>query len=857
MPGNDPNNLTPVLRFRFSNVGSLEELVPIPAFPESDVQDPSYTAISPQGELFVANRHGNVGNGKGTIARFRLDASGNLTATGTISGNGLEEAVHGLAFRSNGELFAANLFNGTIARFVFDSQGQAIANGTFATGEIFNQGIAFAPSGELFTTHSNAIIHRWLIDPNTNEVIPNGTFFVPGASRLHGIIFSPSSEMFVADPDTNLVHRFLLGSSGELIPNRSIPVVGGPLGVAWNPIGELFVTGHFAGGISRFVFDTNGNAIQNGSTISTDSLGGPSILAAPLTTPLCGRLTQEAESGMLVGKFVVANDATASGGQYVSVPLGRGDAYGGFISPYRVDYCFNVATEGAYRIRAKAFGSDDLSDSFYVQVDGVPSTGYLWDLASSNSYTLQYVKDRGKTDQIEVTLGAGAHNVSIYLREDGARLDTIELQRIADSVSSPICSGLYQEAESGALIGNFVSSSDSTASNGQYIYIPNSSGDFWNGPNPQHKATYCVNVDTAGTYRINGKVYGADTLSDSFYVQVDNAPTNGYLWDVLPNTTYASDFVNDRNVADPVEVLLSSGQHTVTVYAREDGTRLDTIELQRVSTGVDPTPTCAGLTQEAENGALIGNFVAMADTAASGGKFVHTPNGSGDFWSGPNARQKASYCFNVPNAGTYRIDGKVLGADTLSDSFYVQVDGTPAAGYLWDVTPSSTYVNDSVSDRNKADPVILTLAAGPHTVSVYAREDGTRIDTISLVPTTPSTQSRAIPPIAQGVHGTVRINATDLTQEIDFSQITVTVVDAETNGQSFRQQVPADRFGQFYFDGMMPGEYKVQLTLPHGLVTATSEVTVTASADEVVEASFDVSVQAGTGAKTYLPLINR
>ena len=56
------------------------------------------------------------------------------------------------------------------------------------------------------------------------------------------------------------------------------------------------------------------------------------------------------------------------------------------------------------------------------------------------------------------------------------------------------------------------------------------------------------------------------TLSDSFYVQVDGSPTSGYLWDILPNTTYASDFVNDRGMVDPVEVQLTAGQHIVNVF---------------------------------------------------------------------------------------------------------------------------------------------------------------------------------------------------------------------------------------------------------------------------------------------------
>ena len=54
------------------------------------------------------------------------------------------------------------------------------------------------------------------------------------------------------------------------------------------------------------------------------------------------------------------------------------------------------------------------------------------------------------------------------------------------------------------------------------------------------------------------------------------------MWDVLQNTSYQQDYVNDRNGADPVEVSLEEGPNTVTVYLREDGTRLDKIELEPV-----------------------------------------------------------------------------------------------------------------------------------------------------------------------------------------------------------------------------------------------------------------------------------
>ena len=183
----------------------------------------------------------------------------------------------------------------------------------------------------------------------------------------------------------------------------------------------------------------------------------------------------------------------------------------------------------------------------------------------------------------------------------------------------------------------------------------------------------------------------------------------------------------------------------------------------------------------------------------------------------------------------------------------MQIDGAPAAGYLWDVLPNISYQLDSVSDRNKVDPVTVMLSSGTHTVTVFAREAGTRLDTIQLSSVVPTAQSRAIPLLAKGIHGTVQLNANNLSTEVDFSTISLTLLDAETNGQAFRQQVTADRFGSFHFDGMLPGNYIVQVELPDGLLTSTGEITVQATADEPIEVVFDVTASS----KTYLPLIGK
>lgn len=278
-PPGGQTNPGPVLLFEFEGTGPLTEL---PSIQGSFFNGPCFAAFNAQGELFVGNRHGNVGGGQGSITRLTVDANGNVAFNGLITGNSLE-AVHGLTFSPTGELFAANLSNGTISRFLFDAQGNAIPNGVITTGVGNQEGLVFAPNGELFAANYGSIL-RFLFDPATGAAIPHGSFAIPGSGRLHGVALSAQGELFVADVDTARVFRFLFDSAGNPVSNGTISVPGDPVGVAFSSVAELFVTRHSSGGISRFLFDGAGNAISNGF-IATPQMGGPAVFPGPMVPP--------------------------------------------------------------------------------------------------------------------------------------------------------------------------------------------------------------------------------------------------------------------------------------------------------------------------------------------------------------------------------------------------------------------------------------------------------------------------------------------------------------------------------------------------------------------------------------------
>lgn len=147
---------------------------------------------------------------------------------------------------------------------------------------------------------------------------------------------------------------------------------------------------------------------------------------APHETECSDEMLQEAEDGTLGGDFEIGDDSDASGGQYVFVDSdedGASEPGDSFVS-----FCFDVPSEGTYSVRAAVHADNGDENSFFVRIDGSPADGYLWDIPEGSGWPHDYVGDRDGDDPVEVDLSEGQHTVTIYLREAGAQLDTVELQ---------------------------------------------------------------------------------------------------------------------------------------------------------------------------------------------------------------------------------------------------------------------------------------------------------------------------------------------------------------------------------------------------------------------------------------------
>ncbi len=180
------------------------------------------------------------------------------------------------------------------------------------------------------------------------------------------------------------------------------------------------------------------------------------------------------------------------------------------------------------------------------------------------------------------------------------------------------------------------------------------------------------------------------------------------------------------------------------------------------ATSVPPTATpvdmaCSdSLMVEAEMAELKGVFEIGESNAASGNKYIYVPNSAGHAPNGRLDKQNsATICIDVPETSNYKLVGWTWAPDIKHDSFYVQIDGGPVSGYLWDIRTSKTFEMDELNDRGKSDPTTFYLEEGEHTITFYRRESGTLLDKIELVDVlgggspvdpTPTEEPTTVPP---------------------------------------------------------------------------------------------------------------
>lgn len=256
---------------RFVVGGTNGPLSAIPSIPANLTNDPTFPAFNSQYELFISNRHGHAA---GSVSRFTFDPSfGVFTPNGTITGNGLFDAVQ-LTFNPiDGELFVGNWTNRTVSRFTFNALGAAVPNGTITVPDAsYIMGVAIRSVDQQLIVGSHSFVRRFARQAN-GSYVHLGNFTIPGATSIHGISFR-GDELFVCDISTNQVYRFTFNASGVPVANGSIPCTS-PICCTFSPDGEeMFVARHYAGGMQRFLRSAATNTWTPSTILAGPAAGG-------------------------------------------------------------------------------------------------------------------------------------------------------------------------------------------------------------------------------------------------------------------------------------------------------------------------------------------------------------------------------------------------------------------------------------------------------------------------------------------------------------------------------------------------------------------------------------------------------
>lgn len=318
---------------------------------------------------------------------------------------------------------------------------------------------------------------------------------------------------------------------------------------------------------------------------------------------------------------------------------------------------------------------------------------------------------------------------------------------------------IWLEAESGQLHGDIKGAVDSEASNGRYIESQKngSEGAGNNSGNNAGMARFRFDVSEPGNYIIWGRVQAPSGSSNSFYVAVDDSlPT---VWDIYgPDSEnrahhWTWDRVRTRGTEDygiqaPVSYntyTLEPGRHTLTIKAREKGTRIDHIlitnDLAYRPRGMGNAP--AGTEPdyiwiEAEHGTWRTPIDVESDDAASNGRYLwatEEPSSQG------SEEGLVRFRFEVNHTDDYAVWGRVIAPSSSNNSFFIAMDG---AGFeIWDIDApdkkqaslpwswEQVHVRES---RNAAgqNPTMYPLERGVHSLALKNREAGTRIDRLLI-----------------------------------------------------------------------------------------------------------------------------
>jgi len=451
----------------------------------------------------------------------------------------------------------------------------------------------------------------------------------------------------------------------------------------------------------------------------------PTPTPAPLSCPDIA-VVQEAEDGRLVGDMLAVSSSNAGNGQYVAVPAA---VAGSFDEPGSswVEVCVTVETAGEYYVDARTQAVNPSNDSVWLTInDDAPISWAVPESDPLNTWSWNQVSGINADDEpIRFNFTAGEHVLRFSHRESDTKLDRFRLSAYVPPppLPDPTCrdASATQEAEAAPFGGEFTAVADPTARGGEYLVVPDESGNSNLVPSDVSASRFCVTITNPGRYAIEGRTKAPTVNDNSLWFTLDEGTPID--WGLPLSDSWTWNRVSGLEDSSPIIFDLAAGDHDVRVALREDGTQLDSLRFVLLDA------VCStDLSVEAENGGLNGTFVALNDGSASGGKYAVNNLGDAAF---PNPNY-VEFCFTTTEAGRYLLEARTQAVGE-SNSFYVTFAND--AEIAWGASADAGWIDGSVRPFGADEAEQWLLAPGDHVVRFYLRESGTRLDNVTLVRT--------------------------------------------------------------------------------------------------------------------------
>ena len=390
--------------------------------------------------------------------------------------------------------------------------------------------------------------------------------------------------------------------------------------------------------------------------------------------------------------------------------------------------------------------------------------------------------------------GSGtSYTVVVSPLSEGAFSITLNPAGITDGPGNPMAGpvtallsfatdALFMEAESGVLTGGMSIINDSASSTGAFLWLAD--GGYPGNEqslNPAHSATYRFVLPHSGNWTLEGLLRSDDASSNSFWVSIDGGPAHDWSTSdgALGSGAFAWDSLNSGTA--PVTLIDSTTNNGSfeSLGSVVSGSTLKAQHWNNSPNGDVPDWTVWGAQSGGPSTAQNDSGTEYNPAVASDGVRI------GFLQDGNAARNPTSHLIAAGETFTYSWDwvrgGRgnaiaqlayqngadaiaIAGTDTTNPdtatrhlglgTTWTVPAGHPAIGFPIVMTIRSTgawpEVDNFILTARPAplDPLVLNLAAGTHTVTVYAREDGTRLDALRFVSERPLVTFTA-PPVAR------------------------------------------------------------------------------------------------------------